>query len=96
MAAHQLGEAVVRDARDLRRELRAAELLDRRVGEREHLLQAVELVHHAQALVHVPERRHLGKGLHRRVVRHELPHAVEDLPRHEVVEDVDHRFILVE
>jgi hypothetical protein len=72
------------------RELGAAELLERRVGEREHLLQTVELVHHAQPLVHVPQRRHLGKGLHRRVVRHQLAHAVEDLPGHEVVEDVDH------
>src|SRR6266446_5039182 len=89
MLAAKLREAVVGDARERGRPVRRPEHLDRRIGEREHLLQAVELVHHAQPRVYVPQRGQLGKRGQRDVARHELREALEDRLGHEVIEDVE-------
>ncbi len=61
------------------------------LDERQHLLQAGELVQHPQPRVDVPEALPLGEGLHRGVVRDEFADTLERGPRHEVIEDVDHR-----
>ena len=50
----ELGEGVVRQPRELRRLLGGGNELERRVGEREHLLQAVEFVEQGEPRIDVP------------------------------------------
>ena len=55
MPAAELGERVVRQARELRRLVGRSNELERRVGEREHLLQAVEFVEQGEPRIDVPQ-----------------------------------------
>src|SRR5207245_3156538 len=79
----------VGDARELGRLVRRPQHLDRRIGKREHLLQALELIHHPKARIGVPQGRQLGKRAERRVAGNERAQALENAPRHEMIEDVD-------
>ena len=63
---HDLGHPVVREARELRGFVLAAEELDRRHRQREHLLVAGPALHHADALVEVPKHRDVHPALERR------------------------------
>ena len=49
MPAAELGQRVVRHARELRRLVGRSNQLERRIGERDHLLQVVELIEQGEA-----------------------------------------------
>jgi hypothetical protein len=88
---HQLGLAVIRDARELGRQLRRAELLERRHAERDDLRVVVllEQVHDAEALIQVVDAGHAphpraDAGRSTFQLQHPLPERV----RKEVAEGV--------
>ena len=68
----------------------ARDELERRIGEREHLLQALELVEQGKPRVDVPQRLEPGKRSERHMAGNEIAEAIEIGLRHEMVEDVDH------
>ena len=90
MLVADLGERVVRHAGDLRRAVGRRDQLDRRIGEREHLLQAVELVEQREPRVDVPQRLDARERGEHRMAGNELAEPVEKRLRHEVGEDVEH------
>ena len=63
---------------------------ERRVGEREHLLQAVEFVHEPQARIDVDKRLEPRKRRDGDVIRNDFSQPVEIDAGHEMVEHVDH------
>ena len=69
MLAADLRQRVVRHARQLGRRSGRRDQLERRIGEREHLLQPVELVEQREPRVDVPEGLEPGEGGDRHVVR---------------------------
>ena len=89
MAAADLGQRIVRHARQLRRLLGRCDQLERRIGEADHLAQVVELIEQAAPRIDIDQRLQSRKAGHRDVVGRELRQAVEIGLRHEVIEDVD-------
>ena len=90
MPTAELGERVVRQARELRRLVGRSNELERRIGEREHLLQAVELVEQGQPRIDVPQGLEAGKRGERHMAGNDGAEAIEIRLRHEMIEDVDH------
>src|SRR6476661_5238561 len=90
MPAAELGERVVRQTRELRRLVGRSNELERRVGEREHLLQSVELVEQGEPRIDVPQGLEAGKRGERHMAGNDGAEAIEVRLRHEMVEDVDH------
>ena len=90
MPAAELGERVVRHARELGRLVGRSNELERRVGEREHLLQAVEFVEQGEPRIDVPQRLEAGKRGEHHMAGNDGAEPVEIRLRHEMVEDVDH------
>ena len=88
--AAELGEQVVREARELRRLVGRSNELERRIGEREHLLQALELVEQGEPRIDVPQGLEAGKRGERHMAGNDGAEAIEIRLRHEMVEDVDH------
>src|SRR4029078_12057987 len=64
--------------------------LERRVGEREHLLQAVELVEQGQPRIDVPQGLEAGKRGERHMAGNDGAEAIEIRLWHEMIEDVDY------
>ena len=90
MPAAELRERVVREARELWRLVGRSNELERRIGEREHLLQAVELVEQGEPRIDVPQRLEAGKRGERHMAGNDGAEAIEIRLRHEMIEDVDH------
>ena len=86
MLAADLGQQVVGEARELRRAVGRRDQLERRIGEAEHVLQAVELIEQPAARVDIDQRLQARKRRERRdVAGHELGQPIEIRPRHEVI-----------
>jgi hypothetical protein len=83
-------QSVVGDARELGRLVGRGDELERRIGEREHLLQGVELIEQGKPRIEIAQRRKPGKGGERHVTGNEIAEAIEIGLRHEMVEDIDH------
>jgi hypothetical protein len=81
MSAADRGKAVIGDARQFRRLRRRPERLDRRIAQRQHMLEIVEFVHQPQPRIDIPERRQLGKRGQRHVAGDQRAQPVEDPPR---------------
>src|SRR5262249_8056803 len=92
MLAAKLGQRVVRHARKLGRLVGRGDELERRIGEREHLLQSVELVEEREPGIDIPQRLKSGKRGQHHVAGNKRAEAIEIGLRHEMVEDVDHRY----
>ena len=90
MPAAKLRERVVREARERWRLVGRSNELERRVGEREHLLQAIELVEQGKPRIDVPQRLQAGKSGERHMAGNDGAEAIEIRLRHEMIEDVDH------
>ena len=90
MLAAELRQGVVGQARELRRLVGRGDQLERRIGEREHLLQAIELVEQGKPRIDVPQRLDPGKRGEHHVAGNEIAETIEIRLRHEMVEDVDH------
>ena len=88
--AADLGQRVVGHPRELRRLVGRRDQFERRIGEREHLLQAVELVEQRTPRIDVPQRLDARKRGHHRMARNEIGQPVEIGLGHEMIEDVDH------
>jgi hypothetical protein len=87
--AADVGEAIVGDAREFARDLRRSDQFERRIGERKHLLQPVELLDQLQPRIDIDERIEARKRCRRDVIGHDLLQPFEVGPRREVVEHVD-------
>jgi len=90
MLAAKLRERVVREARECWCLVGRSNELERRIGEREHLLQAIELVEQGKPCIDVPQRLQAGKSGERHMAGNDGAEAVEIRRRHEMIEDVDH------
>jgi hypothetical protein len=88
---HELGEAVIAGARQLRRGLRTDECLDGGRAERDDLPVVGERVHQAEACVEVAERWQLHRAAEHALVRSAPLEQFEKPRRHEVRERVDRR-----
>ena len=89
-AADDLGHAVVGEAREIRRQLRPAEVLDGGRAERQHLHVSLVAVHDPEAQVEVGQHRDRARPLlHVARGRHNLAHAVEEGLGEDVGKDVD-------
>ena len=90
MPTAELGEQVVRQPRELRRLVGRSNELERRIGEREHLLQAVEFVEQREPRIDVPQGLEARKRGERHMAGNDGAEAIEIRLRHEMIEDVDH------
>ena len=90
VAAAELGQSVIGHARQIRRLRRTAQIFERRIGEREHLLQVAELIEEFEPRIDIPKRAQARKGRRGGVRRSELLQALEVRRGHEVIEDVEH------
>ena len=90
MLRDELGHPVVREARELRRLVRARERLDRWRREGEDLDVAVVPVHDPESLLEVHQHRDLAYALlHVEIPPGDLEHPLEEPLREDVREDVD-------
>ena len=80
MPAADLGQRVIGEPRQLRRLVRRRDQLERRIGEREHLLQVAELVEQGEPRIDVHQRLEPRKGGDRHVARDETLQARRDTP----------------
>ena len=90
MPAAEFGECVVREPRELGRLVGRSNELERRIGKRQHLLQAVELVEQGEPRIDVPQCLQAGKSGDCHMAWNEGAEAIEIRLRHEMIEDVDH------
>ena len=90
MPAAEFRERVVRQARELGRLVGRSNELERRIGEREHLLQAVELFEQGKPCIDVPQRLQARKSSERHMAGNDGAEAIEIRLRHEMIEDIDH------
>ena len=88
--AADLGERVVGEPRQLRRHVGRRDQFERRIGEREDLLQAVESIEQRTPGIQVPQRLDARERGHRRLARNEIGEPIEIGLRHEMIEDVEH------
>ena len=71
------GQRIVGDARQLGRHVRRADELERRIGQRQHVLHAVEFVDQPQPRLDVDQRLDLRKSREDDMARNECRKAVE-------------------
>ena len=88
--AADFGQRIIRQPREIRRPVGRCDQFERRVGERQHLLQSVELIEQRTPRIHVPQRLDARKGGHRGLARNEIGQPVEIGLGHEMIEDVEH------
>ena len=88
--AADLGQRVVRHPHQLRRLVRRADQLGRRIGQRQHMLRAGKFVHQRAASIDVPQRLEPRESRQHRMAGNEVAQAIEIRLGHEVVENVDH------
>jgi hypothetical protein len=87
--AANFGKLVIGKTREFGRALGRGDEFERRVGQRQHLLEPVELVQQPQALVDIDDRRQSRKHRDRRLPGNQRGNTVEVFPRDEVVEHID-------
>src|SRR6266850_1132901 len=92
---HDLGHAVVREARQRRTLVLIGQEFDRRQRQRQHLLVTRPALHHLDALFQIPEHRDVQPALdvrgERRLRRGDLLHALEEGGWKDVRKDVQLR-----
>src|ERR1043166_10328768 len=92
MARAQLGHGVVGDTRQLEADLALGDVLDRRIGQRDHLAIVAEGVHLAEALVEVEQFGHHAQALAEILeLRRDLGHLGKETLRIDMGVDVDQR-----
>ena len=90
MPAANLGQRVVGHPHQVRRPVRRADQLGRRVGQRQHVLHLAEFIDQCAARVDVPQRPEAGERAEHRMARDQVAEAIEIRLGHEMVENVDH------
>ena len=94
MLAANLRQRIVGHPHQLGRVVRRADQLGRRIGQRQHMLRAGELVEQRAARIDVPQRLEPRKRGQHRMAGDEVAQPIEIRLGHEVVEDVDHHCVL--
>src|SRR5262245_14871324 len=93
VAAADIGERIVGEARELRRLRWRRDQFEWWVGERDDLSQVVELVKQTKPRIDVDQRLEPRKGGHRDMVGRDFGQAVQIRLRHEVIEHIDHHVV---
>ena len=90
MLAADLGQRVVGHPHQVRRPVRRADQLGRRIGQRQHVLHPAEFIDQRAARVDVPQRLEPRERRQHRMAGDQVAQAVEIRLGHEMVENVDH------
>ncbi len=90
MRVADLRQRIVREPRQCRGLIRPRNQLERRIGEREHLLEAVEAIEQRQTGVDIAERLEPRKRRHGDMAGNERRKALKIGLGHEMIEHIDH------
>ena len=95
MPGADFGKRIVCDPCELGRHIGTGHELERRVGERQHILQIPEPLEQPQPRIDVAERREARKGSHGHMARYQTGETPQIRGGHEMVEDVDFHALAV-